>query len=60
MNEPGPMADRDARTLGRRRRAKRAFVAGYIRELSGRSNGRAARAQQEPRTGTPIEQPQGG
>jgi hypothetical protein len=57
MNEHGPIADTD-RTTGRRRRAKRALVAGYIREISGRSQDRAARGGRELRTGNPIEQPQ--
>ena len=60
MNEHGPPADSDLRTLGRRRRAKRALVANYIYELSGRRTRMAARRQHELRTGRPIEQPQGG
>lgn len=60
MNEHGPPADSDPRTLGRRRRAKRALVANYIHELSGRHDRKAARRQRELRTDNPIEQPQGG
>jgi hypothetical protein len=60
MNEHGPPADSDPRTPGRQRRAKRALVANYIHELSGRHNRTAARRQNELRTDSSIEQPEGG
>jgi hypothetical protein len=60
MTEHGLPADSDLRTLGRRRRAKRALVANYIHELSERHNRKAARRLDELETDNPIEQPQGG
>ena len=60
MNEQGPPADTDPRALGRWRRAKRALEAGYIHEISGGRNARAARRQHKLRTENPIEQPVGG
>jgi hypothetical protein len=60
MNEHGMPADSYPRTLGRRRRAKRALVANYIHQLSERHNRKAARRLDELETDSPIEQPQGG
>jgi hypothetical protein len=59
MNEPRPQADVDsARGLSRRRRAKRAFVANYIHELSGRHESR--RSQNQKPAEQLTDQPQGG
>jgi hypothetical protein len=60
MTEHGLLVDSDPRTLGRRRRAKRALVANYIHELSERHKRKAARRSDELETDSPIEQPQGG
>jgi hypothetical protein len=59
MNEPRPQADADsARSLSRRRRAKRAFAANYIHEISGRHENR--RSQNQKPAEQLTEQPQGG
>jgi hypothetical protein len=59
MNEPRPRTHADsARGLSRRRRAKRAFVANYIHELSGRHEDR--RSQNRKPAKQLTEQPQGG
>jgi hypothetical protein len=43
-------ARRDSATpFDRHGRAVRAFIAGYIQELSGRHNGRAPRARRDPK-----------
>lgn len=60
MNEHGSPRDTDRRALRRRRRAKRAFVANYIRELSARRNGNATAPSREVESSGPVEQPQGG
>lgn len=60
MNEHGPPADNDRRTLRRRRRTRRGLVAGYIHELSTRHTATAARSKYELATNEAIERPEGG
>jgi hypothetical protein len=58
MDETRPRTDTEsARDLRRRRRAKRAFVANYIRELSGRRDTRRQNGRPPEQL---AEQPQGG
>jgi hypothetical protein len=53
LNQNGSHPDLDPRTLGRRRRAKRAFAANYIHELSERHNGKAQARPRVPERRVP-------